>query len=133
LAHVVPIWGFQREAELEEVLALEKDPPVFDGAMKARVERDRAELGGDFCRGCGYCMPCAKEIEINTCARMPFLLRRAVWQSFVTPEWRAKMELVEECVGCGLCRSRCPYELDTPALLRAALKDYRGFLAEKGL
>ncbi|MDR2137512.1 MAG: aldo/keto reductase [Synergistaceae bacterium] len=133
LTHVVPIWGFQRAAEIDEVLSLEKNPPTFDGEMKERIERDRAELGGDFCRGCGYCCPCTKGIEINNCARMPFLLRRAVWQEFVTPEYRAKMALIEECVDCGLCRSRCPYQLDCPALLRAALKDYREFLAEKSI
>jgi predicted aldo/keto reductase-like oxidoreductase len=131
LSHVVPIWGFQRANEIDEVLTLEKNPPIFNDAMKERIERDRAELGGDFCRGCGYCGPCAKNIEINTCARMPFLLRRAVWQNFVTPEWQAKMALIEECLHCGLCQSRCPYELDCPALLSAALKDYREFLAEK--
>jgi predicted aldo/keto reductase-like oxidoreductase len=131
LEHVVPIWGFQRAEEIEEVLCLEKNPPIFDGAMKERIKRERSELGGDFCRGCGYCKPCAKNIEINNCARMPFLLRRAVWQDFVTPEWRAKMALIDECADCGQCRSRCPYGLDCPALLRGALKDYREFLAEK--
>jgi aryl-alcohol dehydrogenase-like predicted oxidoreductase len=133
LTHVVPIWGFQRAEELDEVLALEKDPPVFDDEMRRRVERDRAELGGDFCRGCGYCQPCAKGIEIDNCARMPLLLRRAVWQVFVTPEWQAKMALIDECIDCGQCRSRCPYGLNCPALLRAALKDFREFLAAKGL
>jgi predicted aldo/keto reductase-like oxidoreductase len=133
LSHVVPIWGFQRAHEIDEVLTLEKNPPTYDGEMKERIAQDRAELGGDFCRGCGYCRPCAKDIEINTCARMPFLLRRAVWQDYVTPEWQAKMELIEECIHCGLCQSRCPYELDCPALLRTALKDYREFLIEKQL
>jgi aryl-alcohol dehydrogenase-like predicted oxidoreductase len=133
LGHVVPIWGFQKAEEIDEVLTLEDNPPVFDGEMRARIERDRADLGGDFCRGCGYCQPCAKNIEINNCARMPFLLRRAVWQNFVTPEWQAKMALIEECIDCGQCRSRCPYELNCPALLRASLKDYREFLAEKKL
>jgi aryl-alcohol dehydrogenase-like predicted oxidoreductase len=132
LTHVVPIWGFQRAEEIDEVLTLEKDPPAFGDAMRRRIERDRAEMGGDFCRGCGYCRPCAKNIEINDCARMPFLLRRAVWQVFVTPEWQAKMALIEECIDCGQCRSRCPYDLDCPALLRAALKDYREFLAAAG-
>jgi succinate dehydrogenase/fumarate reductase-like Fe-S protein len=64
---------------------------------------------------------------------MPLLLRRAVWQRFVTPEYQAKMALIEECIDCGLCRSRCPYELDCPALLRSALRDYREFLKEKNL
>ena len=133
MTHVVPIWGFQRVEEIDEVLTLEKNPPILDEEMKKCIERDRAELGKDFCRACGYCKPCAKGIEINTCARMPLLLRRSPWQKLVTPESQAKMALIEECIDCGLCRSRCPYELDCPSLLRAALKDYREFLTEKGI
>ncbi|MDR1742023.1 MAG: aldo/keto reductase [Synergistaceae bacterium] len=133
MPHVVPIWGFQRQEELDEVLALEKNPPLLDGEMMAKIERDREELGGGFCRGCGYCAPCAVGIEIHNCARMPFLLRRAPWRDWVTPEWQAKMEMITLCVHCGQCRTRCPYELDCPALLQYALKDYREFLKEKEL
>ncbi|MCL2544559.1 MAG: aldo/keto reductase [Clostridia bacterium] len=132
LPHVVPIWGFQHDHELDEVLALERDPPALDEAMRARIEKDRAGLAGDFCRGCGYCLPCAAQIQINTCARMPLLLRRAVYQNFLTPYWRREMERIEGCTGCGLCSSRCPYKLDAPRLLRAAWADYRAFDREHG-
>jgi len=132
LRHVVPIWGFQRDSELDEVLELERDPPAPDEAMRARIEKDRAELAGNFCRGCGYCMPCAAKIQINMCARMPLLLRRAVYQSFLTPLWRQEMERIEACAGCGLCASRCPYKLDVPRLLRAAWADYQAFSKEYG-
>jgi predicted aldo/keto reductase-like oxidoreductase len=132
LPHVVPIWGFQRGNELDEVLELERDPPAMDEAMRARIEKDRAELAGDFCRGCGYCLPCAAEIQINMCARMPLLLRRAVHQSFLTPHWQQEMGRIEACTGCGLCASRCPYKLDAPRLLRAAWADYQTFAKENG-
>lgn len=127
LPHVVPIWGFQRDSELDEVLALERNPPALDDAMRERIEKDRAELAGDFCRGCGYCLPCAAEIQINMCARMPLLLRRAVYQNFLTPHWRQEMGRVEACTSCGQCVSRCPYNLDAPRLLRAAWADYQAF------
>ena len=68
--NVVPIWGIQRLSELNEFLALEADPPALDEALKAAIERDRAELAGDFCRGCGYCLPCSVDIPINTAARI---------------------------------------------------------------
>ncbi|MDR3264587.1 MAG: aldo/keto reductase [Synergistaceae bacterium] len=132
MTHLVPIWGFQKAAEIDEVLALEETIGGLNDEMKARIERVRAELGKDFCRGCGYCQPCAAGIEIQNCARMPFLLRRAVWQGYVSPEWREKMERIETCIECGQCRTRCPYELDCPSLLRAALADFRAFVAEKG-
>ncbi len=130
LKHVVPIWGFQRDSELDEVLALEQNPPVLDAAMRARIEKDRAELAGDFCRGCGYCMPCSADIQINTCARMPLLLRRARYQSFITEAWQREMARIEDCTECGLCRTRCPYSLEIPRLLRTAWADYQQFVRE---
>ena len=52
--NVVPIWGIQRESELLEFIEMEKNPPAYDDAMKALIEKDRRELAGNFCRGCGY-------------------------------------------------------------------------------
>ncbi|MFW6146311.1 MAG: aldo/keto reductase [Planctomycetota bacterium] len=128
--NVVPIWGIQRMSELEEFLALDAAPPAFDDDAAAAIARYREELGGDFCRGCGYCLPCPADIPIPLAARMAFLLRRAVWQTFVTPEWQAKMARIDDCIDCGQCAERCPYDLDTPALLKSMLADYRQFVAE---
>jgi aryl-alcohol dehydrogenase-like predicted oxidoreductase len=122
---VLPIWGIEREAQLDEFLALEADPPEFDDAMRELIERDRAELSGSFCRGCGYCLPCPAGIEINMAARMTYLMRRSRFELYVTPEWRAKMELIDSCTSCGSCRKKCPYGLDTPALLKSQLAGYR--------
>lgn len=126
--NVLPIWGIQREAELDEFLAHIKNPPVMDDAMKALIASDRESLCGDFCRACGYCMPCPAGIEINTCARMSPLLGRAPYQRFITKEWQEKMKLIENCLHCNKCISKCPYGLNTPELLAANYKVYKEFL-----
>lgn len=126
--HVVPIWGVQRERELDEFLSYQEQPPVLTEEMKARIEADKIELAGEFCRGCGYCMPCPVGIEINNCARMSLMLRRAPQQEFLTPEWQEKMKKIEGCLSCGKCKSKCPYELDTPELLKKNYEDYQTFL-----
>ena len=72
---VLPIWGVQRERELDEFLSYIDNPPRMTDDIRAVIEGDRAELCGEFCRGCGYCMPCPAGIEINNCARMSLLLR----------------------------------------------------------
>ncbi|MBQ7314423.1 MAG: aldo/keto reductase [Clostridia bacterium] len=123
--HVLPIWGIQRLSELEEFLRMSDDEPTMTDEMRARIERDRAQLGGDFCRGCGYCMPCPVGIRINDCARMSQLIRRSPSGPQLTDKVRADMEHIEACVGCGSCKSKCPYGLDIPALLRRNLEDYR--------
>lgn len=127
--NVLPIWGIQRDAELAEWLAFMDDTPAMTDEIAALIERDRRELAGDFCRGCGYCLPCAAGIEINQCARMSLMLRRAPSAGWLTPEWREKMERIEACTECRACTTRCPYELPIPELLRKNLADYRAVLS----
>lgn len=128
--NILPIWGIQRESELDEFLRLEADPPAFDAALRAVVEKDRRELTGAFCRGCGYCLPCPAGIDIPTAARMSLLLRRSPYRRLLTEDSAQKMERVTGCLGCNHCRNHCPYGLDTPELLKRMLADYRQFRAD---
>lgn len=125
--NVVPIWGIQYIEELEQWLAMAEEDPVMDEELWAFVRREREELSGSFCRSCGYCMPCPMGIEIRNCARMDRLLRRSPWQQYMTPEWQARMAKINDCIECHSCSSRCPYQLDTPKLLKYMLKDYTEF------
>lgn len=125
----VAIWGIQKESELDEWLSYMDDCPVLDDGMKAFIESERKALSGDFCRGCGYCMPCTVGIEINQCNRMALMLRRAPSENWLNDHWQKEMEKIENCINCGACLSKCPYELDIPTLLRKNLEDYRRVLA----
>lgn len=129
--HVLPIWGVQRETELDEFLSYIDNPPTMTEEIKAVIEKDRTELLGDFCRGCGYCMPCPVGIEINNSARMSLMIRRAPSAAQLTPEWQEKMMLIEKCLHCNQCSAKCPYGLDTPTLLQKNLQDYKEILAGK--
>lgn len=123
--NVVPIYGVQRLEEIDEWIALENNPPVMDDKLKFEIEKQREGLAADFCRGCGYCMPCPVGIEIWTAARISLLIGRAPYKDYLSNEWRDKMDLIEKCIGCGNCSSHCPYGLDTPALLKRELLRYR--------
>ncbi len=127
--NVLPIWGVQRESELEEFISYIGNPPVMTDELSAVIERDRQELSGEFCRGCGYCMPCPVGIEINNCARMSLMIRRAPSEAQLTPEMQAKMKKIEDCLHCGQCKGKCPYGLDTPTLLEKNYEDYKRILA----
>ena len=129
--NVLPIWGVQRESELDEWLRFFREEPQLDERAKAVIAADRAELMGDFCRGCGYCSPCTVGIEINQCARMSQMIRRSPSESWLSAEWQAQMEKIDGCVECGACLERCPYGLDIPRLLRKNLADYREIIAGK--
>ncbi len=129
--HVLPIWGVQRETELDEFLSYIDNPPAMNEEIRALIEEDRKQLSGSFCRGCGYCMPCPAGIEINTCARMSLLLRRAPSAMNLSEEMQKKMAKIEDCLHCRKCMEKCPYGLHTPELLERNLKDYREILAGK--
>ena len=129
--NVLPIWGVQRESELDEFLSYIDNPPVMNEELSAVIKHDREELLGDFCRGCGYCMPCPVGIEINNCARMSLLIRRSPSAAQLTPAAQEKMKKIENCLHCGKCKSKCPYGLDTPTLLEKNYKDYCEILAGK--
>ena len=127
--NVLPIWGVQRESELDEFISYIDNPPTMTKEIQEIIKKDRDELAGEFCRGCGYCMPCPVGIEINNSARMSLMLRRAPSSGWLTEEWQNKMKKIENCLKCGKCKSKCPYGLDTPTLLEKNYEDYKKVLA----
>lgn len=129
--HVLPIWGIQRMTELEEWLDYMENPPVMNEEILQFIEKEKKELTGDFCRGCGYCLPCPAGIPINNCARMSLMVRRAPSAAWLNETWQENMQKIENCLECGQCSSRCPYELDTPKLLRKNYEDYKNILSGK--
>lgn len=129
--NVLPIWGVQKMSELEEWLRFfEKEPHMTD-EIREFIENDRKELLGDFCRGCGYCAPCTVGIVINQCARMSQMIRRSPSDAWLSDTWQAEMNKIENCVDCGICKTRCPYELDIPTLLRKNYEDYKNIVEGK--
>ncbi|MDR2680971.1 MAG: aldo/keto reductase [Tannerella sp.] len=129
--NVLPIWGIQRLDELNEFLEYIVSPPSMNRRLTEYIEQERRALQGDFCRGCGYCMPCPVGIEINTCARMSLLLRRSPAALQLTGEVQEKMKKTEDCLRCNRCKEKCPYGLDIPALLQKNGEDYKNVLAGK--
>lgn len=90
--NVLPIWGIQKEQELDDWLSFMNKAPELTDEMKQFIEKEKEELSGDFCRGCGYCMPCPAGIMINQCARMSLMLRRAPSKNWLTEDMQAEMK-----------------------------------------
>ena len=130
--NVIPIWGIQKEEEFDQLsVCREIGSDLTDDDVQKGIEEDRRELTGDFCRGCGYCMPCPVGIEINNCARISLMIRRAPEAPWLSEEYQEKMKKIEDCIECGSCREKCPYDLDTPALLKRNLEEYYRILKDR--
>ena len=125
--NVLPIWGIQKLSELDEFLSYD-ETTVLDDELKAIIENDKKELGENFCRGCGYCMPCPEEINISLCARMSLWIRRFPTEPNMDEKTQEIMKKTTDCVECYECVDKCPYELDIPELLKENYKDYMNVL-----
>ena len=115
------------KSELSEFLGLENSPPAFDDKMKAEIEKEKTALSGNFCRACGYCLPCPQDIKIPTCARISLLLARSPYKRLLSLKSKANVDRISTCINCGACKNRCPYSLDTPTLLKNEQKKYYEF------
>ncbi|MBQ3076891.1 MAG: aldo/keto reductase [Clostridia bacterium] len=120
---VLPIYGMQHMWELEEMLGYIDNPPDA-AAAEAIIAADRAELKGNFCRNCGYCLPCPMDIRVDMVMRSYYNLRRMPVSQLMNEEWRKMMEDTKTCIECGACASRCPYELNPPSRFPALYEDY---------
>ena len=129
--NALPIWGIQKEKELDEWLALFDETPAMDAEIEAFIAKEREELSGEFCRGCGYCKPCTVDISINDCARWSLMVRRAPSDVWLNEANQAKMRKIEDCIDCGICMTRCPYELPIPTLLRKNYEDFQNIISGK--
>ena len=125
--NVLPIWGIQKLEELREFLSYNETTVLNDELEKA-IEKDKKELGDNFCRGCGYCMPCPEGINISLCARMSLWIRRFPTEPNMDERTQQIMKKTLDCVECYACVDNCPYELNIPELLRENYDDYMNVL-----
>ena len=128
--NVLPIWGIQKLTELNEFLSY-NESTVLDDELKSAIENDKKELGDNFCRGCGYCLPCPEEINISLCARMSLWIRRFPTEPNMDERTQEIMRKTLDCVECYECVDKCPYELDIPELLKENYEDYQNVLTGK--
>ena len=125
--NVLPIWGIQKISELDEFLSYDENT-TLDDELKKAIEQDKNELGENFCRGCGYCMPCPEEINVSLCARMSLWIRRFPTEPNMDERTQGIMKKTLDCTECYSCVDKCPYELDIPELLKENYEDYMNVL-----
>jgi len=107
----VQLVGISFIAELEEDFQIaDTFQPLSEEEMQKLLDESK-ELGKDFCRQCGYCLPCSVEIDIPKV----FLYERyskRFWLDDYAKEQYALLEVkADECIECAKCEERCPYEL----------------------
>lgn len=105
------------EAEQNLAAVRELSPLSEDELAAAQAIRD--ELGNDFCRRCGYCAPCTAGIDIASCFVMKNYADKYGLADWATTRYNAMSATAGNCKDCGVCETRCPYNLPIRSKLRA--------------
>jgi predicted aldo/keto reductase-like oxidoreductase len=113
----VVIPGMMSGDEVEENVAIASTAHRLLDEEFRLIERDRAELGDQFCRGCDYCQPCPQQIPISTLMRWEVFEKRVGWVPRFETRFRDGLAKASTCIDCGECEARCPYHLPIRELL----------------
>ncbi len=125
---VIPLPGFDSVEKVDQVCDLYESENVLSPKDLEAMERYRAELGQQFCRRCEYCQPCEQGVMITPAMMYGVLVHRMSAAKAVG--FAAKtMATVRNCIECGECVTRCPYNLPIPEILKKHLAMYDDFLA----
>jgi len=123
---VVPDPGLQSRQEADEILAMYRSPRSLSPEQLAEMERIRREMGPRFCHRCEYCLPCPQKVLIPWVFSFRSMVRR-----FPPPRvldfCQKAMESAAECIECGECVEKCPYELPIPEMIQEYLAEYQEF------
>lgn len=90
--------------------------PLLDEEL-VLIQEEVGELGEHFCRRCGYCLPCSVGIDIPTVFLMEGYYSRYNLQDWAVERYASFDKKASDCIACGLCESRCPYELPIISML----------------
>lgn len=122
----VAIPGMDSLKQLEENIAVGRDPRPLEPEEKRVLSELTRKLGKDFCRRCEYCLPCPEGIDIPSMFLFEGYVQRYGLKDWATERYRASKVTASACVECGTCETRCPYNLP----IRNKLKRVRELFEE---
>ena len=120
----ISIPGMGSVEEVERNAAAAEDLSPLTGEELERCEAIRRELGTRFCRRCGYCAPCTVGIDIPSNFLMVNYRRKYGLASWAEGRYQGLAHHAGECVKCGVCESRCPYELPIRTMLEKVAAEF---------
>lgn len=120
----VVIPGMYDVREIEQNLAAINDTSALSQAELDEIETIRSTMGTQFCRRCNYCQPCTAGIAISGIFILEGYLQRYGLGDWAKQRYAAMAKKAGDCVGCGVCESRCPYQLPIRDMLARCAREF---------
>jgi predicted aldo/keto reductase-like oxidoreductase len=120
----VVIPGMAEEREIRQNLAAAQDRSPLTQAEQDQILAIRQALGTQFCRRCNYCAPCTAGISIYSIFLMDGYLSRYGLEDWARARYAAMDKTASDCIGCGVCESRCPYALPIRDMMKRAVEKF---------
>ena len=116
----VVIPGMAEEKEIAQNIAAACDRSPLTAEEEQAIAAIRNTLGTVFCRRCNYCAPCTEGIPISAVFMMEGYLSRYGLADWAKGRYEALPKKASDCIGCGICENRCPYNLPIRKMLKEA-------------
>ena len=120
----VVIPGMYTENEIEQNIAAALDDAPLTAEENAKIEEIRSTLGTQFCRRCNYCQPCAAGIGISGIFVLQGYLERYGLGDWAKMRYAGMAKKAGDCIGCGACEARCPYQLPIREMLARCKEEF---------
>ena len=114
----VVIPGMATIPEADQNLAAVNDVAPLTAAEEEKMQAIRDSLGTQFCRRCNYCAPCTAGISIYSMFLMQGYHDRYDLKDWAKARYHAMAKKASDCVECGVCETRCPYNLPIRQMLK---------------
>lgn len=83
-----------------------------------KLAKEAGTLGAEFCRRCGYCLPCPQGIDIPTNFLMEGYYTRYDLKEWAQKRYDSMSPRADSCIECGICQTKCPYDLPIINMLK---------------
>jgi len=115
VASVTP--GVETVEHVDVAIEAGRTGTALTGPQIAELQEFAAGWGADFCRRCGYCLPCTEGIDIPAAinALENFKTGQAESAGAAYDKLDPKPDV---CTECGECVERCPYSLAIPEKMK---------------
>ena len=120
----VAIPGMAETKEIRQNIAACCDTAPLTHEEKAKILEIRSALGTNFCRRCNYCAPCTAGISISSVFLFDGYLSRYGLADWAKDRYAALPKKASDCIGCGACEDRCPYNLPIREMLKTAAEHF---------